>query len=170
MGPCVPGSGRLSACRPPHRTLERCRPLLVLTAVSFLCARTGTFEGIFTTASEPRTDCPLTLPTPRPIGNRKTPTGQGTWPRSRTRPPTILTRAVVHPSPSLVTPHTEPLTHLQEELVQIFAAVNGITDKKTDGMTSEDGANFLRKMTNRFFGRNMFPVDEWDPSWDWNAD
>ena len=56
------------------------------------------------------------------------------------------------------------------ELVDIFAAVNGITESGSDKMNSEQGAHYVRKMVNRFFGRNVYPAEEWDPSWDWNAD
>jgi hypothetical protein len=65
----------------------------------------------------------------------------------------------------------EPLSHLQAELVGVFAALNG---REVDGivadMTVAEGAHFIRRMVNRWFGRNMYPPEEWDPTEDWNAD
>ena len=45
---------------------------------------------------------------------------------------------------------------LQKELVQIFAAVNGLQEMG-DSMTVAEGAHFIRKMVNRYFQRNMYP-------------
>jgi hypothetical protein len=55
--------------------------------------------------------------------------------------------------------------------VGVFAALNG---REVDGivadMTVAEGAHFIRRMVNRWFGRNMYPPEEWDPTEDWNAD
>ena len=109
-----------------HATLKK-----MFNLTSFLTERdawAGTFEGIFSNRTTPRTDCPETLPEPRPLGHRKVLTGN------------------------------EPLSHLQEQLVEIVAAVNGAHKA------------IPADMVNRFFKKNMYPAEEWDPSWDWNAD
>ena len=122
-----------------HATLK-----LMFNLTSFLTARdawAGTFENIFSDRATPRTDCPVTLPEPRPLGHRKRLTGH------------------------------EPLSHLQEQLVDIAAALNGVQDRIPQGMTVIEGAHFVRKMVNRFFQKNMFEnTGEWDPTEDWNAD
>ena len=79
-----------------HATLK-----LMFNLTSFLTERdawAGTFEAIFSNRTSPRTDTPVTLPDPIPLGHRKRLTG------------------------------AEPMSGLQKELVGIAAAVNGITE------------------------------------------
>jgi len=94
-------------------------------------AWSGTFEGIFTSPM-PRTDTPVTLPEPRPLGFRK-----------------VLT-------------YNEPLSGLQKELVQIAAGLNGIADPPVDTMTCAQAAAYVRRQIEQFFGRQMYPDDEWE--------
>jgi phospholipase C len=75
-----------------HATLK-----LMFNLTSFLTARdawAGTFDGVFSSRSSPRTDCPVTLPAPRPLAHRKRATGH------------------------------EPLSDLQRQMVGIAAALN----------------------------------------------
>jgi phospholipase C len=97
----------------------------------------GNFDTIFSSRTTPRTDCPMKLPEPIPLGHRKILTGN------------------------------EPLSQLQEELAHLAAALNGMTDIP-ENMTKYQASRFVRKMVNRFFGRNMYPANEWDPAEDWN--
>jgi len=95
---------------------------------SFLTKRdewAGTFEHIFTRTT-PRTDCPVTMPTPRGSMRRVPQDGK------------------------------RLLTELQQEFVELAANLNGEFVAHPEQMTVLEGSTFIKQSVNRFFGKDMY--------------
>lgn len=107
-----------------HATLKK-----MFGLESFLTKRdewAGTFEDIFSTRSTPRTDCPLTMPTPK-----------------------ASVRKVPQDGKRL-------LTELQIEFVELAANLNGELVENPEKMTVLEGSTFIKRAVNRFFGKDMY--------------